>query len=57
MKSTTLKFNPIACTDIQFHIYQHHVLQLKKRTANVWKFKAGNNAKNDVVDVVHIAVS
>ena len=31
-------------TNISFHLYEQHILQIKKETTNVWEYKVGNNA-------------
>ena len=44
MKPATLKCNPIKSIDIYFYINIHHMLQIKKETANIYQYKVGNNA-------------
>ena len=44
MKPATLKCNPIKSIDIYFYIHKHHMLQIKKETANIYQYKVGNNA-------------
>ena len=44
MKSLILKCNPQMLTDISFHIYWHNMMQIKKKTANMWEYKFGDYA-------------
>ena len=43
-KHVTLKYNPHVPLDFLFHIYQQQLEQIKKKTANLWECKVGNNA-------------
>ena len=39
-------------TDIYFHIYWHHILQIKKETGDLSQYKVGNNA--NTANFVHL---
>ena len=42
MKFATLQYNPLFPADISFHIYYHHMVKIKKETANIWEYNVGN---------------
>ena len=44
MKFVPLKCTALTPTDIEFHIYKHHMIQIKKEMGNIWEYKVGNNA-------------
>ena len=35
----TLKYNPLLPLHISLHIYWHHLMQIEKKTANIWEYK------------------
>ena len=39
-----MKYNPHVPLDFLFHIYYQQLKQIKKKTANIWEYKVGNNA-------------
>ena len=43
MEYETLKFGLLILTDISFHIYWYHFVQIKKETTISWEYKTGNN--------------
>ena len=44
MKHLALKYNPHVSLDFEFYIYWCHLLQIKKKSANIWQHEVGNNA-------------